>query len=292
MIVSSSPYHFYTAWCPIDFPLRSAFLDTRPEGLYVKKYLKATLTANKARRLCQQITLLNRLNHPHILPLYAVHENDTHIYLVFEPYTKTLCGENKESTLQHQVIPGILEAIQLLNSKNVFHKNITARTIVYAPQSKCWKLTGFQDAIDYRMHPWSTSEGFRHPLAIPPELFTNTLVESATAGKAAVFALGVLLYDVMVPNKLTKSYGELSPSCRNFIAQCTKSDPSVRWTIENLRSHEWLGEQGVGWTRSDTMHFPELVERFTRGSTSFESVKPSEVTKKKKRWWKPWDKGN
>jgi serine/threonine protein kinase len=285
MLVAASPYHYRTPSYPDYLPLTSAFLEeaygSTKHGLYIKRYVKAALTADKARRLSQQIAFLPRTSHPHILPLCAVHEDDAHIYVVFEAYDTTLeqvAATIDEATLKRHIIPGILEALQYLECKGILHKNVAANTIVYSRGA--WKLTGFQDAVDLRLHAWDTVDGFRRAIAVPPELLTTEPLDEEQACKVAVFALGVLLYDILVPNKKAMAYGDLSPVCRNFIAQCTKSDPRVRWTVEALRGHPWLGDKATAyeWVHTATTHFPDVVERFTRDDV------PSPKPKKKRRW--------
>jgi serine/threonine protein kinase len=285
MMVAASPYHYRAPSYPVDLPLTSAFLKEAygsvKHGLYIKRYVKAALTADKARRLSQQIAFLPRTSHAHILPLCAVHEDDAHIYIVFESFETTLKqavmkATIDESKLQRDVVPGILEALQYLECKGILHKNVSAKTIVYSRGA--WKLTGFQDAVDLRLHAWDTVVGFRRAIAIPPELLTTQSRDREQASKVAVFALGILLYDILVPNKKAMAYGDLSPVCRNFIAQCTKSDPLVRWTVDALRRHPWLGDNTYEWIHTATTHFPDIVDRFTSDDV------PSPKPKKKRRW--------
>lgn len=297
----AAPYRFRTPWCPVEFPLTAAFFasihapttEYEQTPLWIQRYTKATLTLDVGRRLVQSITLLTRLQHPHILALYGVYEDATHIHVVMEPPLETLAGAAAitEATMI-AILPPLLDVLEYLDGRKIYHKNVCAHTIVRVADGT-WKLAGFRDALDTHLYAHDTIAGFRDPLNVPPELLTDATVEPAAM---MVFSLGVMLYDVLVPNKAAAAYGELTRAACNFIGCCTKTNPVDRWSVRDLRRHPWIHATEVVYERMLSAAFPELVERFTRASMELPGapvpvLPPTAPARlKKKRWYRFWSK--
>ncbi|AQK73377.1 Mitogen-activated protein kinase kinase kinase YODA [Zea mays] len=213
-----------------------------------------------AKQLCQEISLLSRLQHPNIVRYYGSETVDDKLYI----YLEYVSGGSIHKLLQEygqfgeQAICSytkqILLGLAYLHAKNTVHRDIKGANILVDPNGRV-KLADFGMAkhINGQQCPFSFKGS---PYWMAPEVIKNasgcnlavdiwslgcTVLEMATSkppwsqyeGIAAMFKIGNSKELPPIPD-------HLSEEGKDFIRQCLQRDPSSRPTAVDLLQHPFV----------------------------------------------------
>ncbi|CAL4971889.1 unnamed protein product [Urochloa decumbens] len=213
-----------------------------------------------AKQLCQEISLLSRLQHPNIVRYYGSETVDDKLYI----YLEYVSGGSIHKLLQEygqfgeQAIRSytkqILLGLAYLHAKNTVHRDIKGANILVDPNGRV-KLADFGMAkhINGQQCPFSFKGS---PYWMAPEVIKNssgcnlavdiwslgcTVLEMATSkppwsqyeGIAAMFKIGNSKELPPIPD-------HLSEEGKDFIRQCLQRDPSSRPTAVDLLQHPFV----------------------------------------------------
>jgi serine/threonine protein kinase len=161
----------------------------------LKKIKKNTLTDCKAlHQVYNEICILKKVDHPNVIKLYKVYENQKNICLIMEytPYGN-LCQRLKARNLftEKDVIymcRTLLETFSYLHSKGIVHRNLKLESILMmCCNASDFKITDFGHAcfVDKMYNSRSGSPGY-----IAPEILRGNCYSS----KVDIFSVGVIVY--------------------------------------------------------------------------------------------------
>eukprot|EP00560_Eucampia_antarctica_P007033 CAMPEP_0197828738 /NCGR_PEP_ID=MMETSP1437-20131217/5272_1 /TAXON_ID=49252 ORGANISM="Eucampia antarctica, Strain CCMP1452" /NCGR_SAMPLE_ID=MMETSP1437 /ASSEMBLY_ACC=CAM_ASM_001096 /LENGTH=741 /DNA_ID=CAMNT_0043430089 /DNA_START=359 /DNA_END=2584 /DNA_ORIENTATION=- len=242
---------------------------------YAVKCLDLSLiqTQEGLTQLKQEIRIMCKLDHPHIVRLEEVYESDAEIYLIQElcqggdlfdrldDQTDGIYTEDRCASLVRQM----LSSLRYLHSKGIIHRDIKLENFLFSEASANSNL----HMIDFGLAKHFVS-GQRHdeakgtPYTVAPEVISGDYDE-----KCDVWAIGVLAYLLLSGNTpfggdggperlsevrrniLTCNYSfledevwdDVSPEAKNFVQTLLVLDPEKRPNPIQCQNHPWLKQQ-------------------------------------------------
>ncbi|XP_047132858.1 ribosomal protein S6 kinase alpha-5 isoform X1 [Hydra vulgaris] len=217
-------------------------------------------------RLCQ--------NHPNVVQLHEIHEDEFHIYLVMEFLRggelldrikkKTTFSESEACSIMRKLV----SVVSFMHNVGVVHRDLKPENILFADSSDPaeLKLVDFGFARIHGNNPLQTP-CFTLTYAAPEILRNATSNQTATYDNSVdIWSLGVILYTMLSgkvpfqPKNYTNEsvismikrimsgnisfdsyeWHGVSTSAKHLIKGLLMVDPSKRLTINDILQHEWL----------------------------------------------------
>ena len=221
-----------------------------------KKIVGSSLMANVKR----EISIMRRLQHPHIVKLYEVLATKTKIYFVMEfvkggeLFAKVAKGRFSED-LSRRYFQQLISAVGYCHSRGVFHRDLKPENLL-VDENGCLKVSDFglsavRDQIRF--------DGLLHtlcgtPAYVAPEILTKKGYDGA---KIDVWSCGVILFVLNAgylpfndPNLMAmykKIYkGEfrcpkwMSPDLKRFLSRLLDTNPNTRITVDEILQDPWF----------------------------------------------------
>eukprot|EP00118_Oscarella_pearsei_P004204 m.17543 g.17543 ORF g.17543 m.17543 type:complete len:482 (+) comp27514_c0_seq3:132-1577(+) len=235
--------------------------------------------------LQREIAILKKLNHPNVVGLVEVLDDETHdeLYLVFElvergPVMEVPTKETfSEERARHYVIDTLL-GMEYLHFQKVIHRDIKPDNLLLTNDDHI-KIADFGVSELFEASDANLTKTAGSPSFMAPE----SLLQSGPTfrGKATdVWAMGVTLYCFIFGNCPFRSFNilelyemiksqavdypddtHISLDLRDLFDQIFEKNPSKRITVPAMKMHPWVTLQG-----QDTL------------PTTEENCKPVEVT--------------
>ncbi|KAM5165651.1 PAS domain-containing serine/threonine-protein kinase [Mantella aurantiaca] len=204
-------------------------------------------------RVTQEISILSRLQHPNIIRVLAVFENDTFFQLVMELHGDALDlfdfidnQPNLDEPLASYIFRQLVSAVGYLHSHYILHRDIKDENIIIAPDFTI-KLVDFGSAT--RLQPgklFSTFCGTTEYCA-PEVLLGNPY----PGPELEMWSLGVTLYTLIFgENPFCEVEeileAELNPpfavtqDLQDLISSLLHRDPEMRMTLDELLRDLWV----------------------------------------------------
>ena len=221
-----------------------------------KKIVGSNLMANVKR----EISIMRRLQHPHIVKLYEVLATKTKIYCVMEfvkggeLFAKVAKGRFSED-LSRRYFQQLISAVGYCHSRGVFHRDLKPENLL-VDENGCLKVSdfGLSALTDQIRH-----DGLLHtlcgtPAYVAPEILTKKGYDGA---KVDVWSCGVILFVLNAgylpfndPNLMAmykKIYkGEfrcpkwMSPDLKRFLSRLLDTNPNTRITVDEILQDPWF----------------------------------------------------
>ncbi|CAD8051734.1 unnamed protein product [Paramecium sonneborni] len=232
----------------------------------IKKQTIKQINKNKyyEEQLLNEIQALRMFNHPNILKLYRVYENQSNIYLLTEHIDgPELVSQQSSKKIYQQedlriMIFNILSAIEQIHQQKVMHRDIKPQNIllngndIQRPVIIDFGLAAFtwQKSIPF---PQCGSPGYSAPEVLKYEESKKTYNQQCD-----IFSIGITLFVVLYGynpfkqndlkqtiKKNTEAYFEIPASkypktLENLICQMTKKYPKDRITISEALNHQFF----------------------------------------------------
>jgi len=262
----------------------------------VKVVKKARLDEEEKIGLEEEVRLLLKLDHPHIVKLYEVYISKKNVYLVMEllaggeMFDRIVAEKHFSEQIAAIAIVQILDALVYCHEFGICHRDLKPENLLYfdnKPKSKV-VIGDFGLAKDTKNKLMSTCCGT--PQYVAPEVLSNKKYGVGVD----CWSLGVILYILLcgyppfyadthprlyqVIQKGKFSFDEedwsgISNDAKALITRLLTLDPRRRMTAYQAKSHKWLtnaatNDKALGDKYQNRMRRFNAVRRLRAGVTT------------------------
>lgn len=250
-----------------------------PDGLVaIKIILKKNVRGNE-RMVLDELEMLQRLKHPHIVKFVDWFESRDKYYIVTELATggelfDRICQQGKFTEKDaSQTIKQVLDAVDYLHRNNVVHRDLKPENLLYlttAPDSDLVladfgiaKMLGSKDEV---LKTMAGSFGYAAP---------EVMLKQGHGKPVDMWSLGIITYTLLCGYSPFRSeniqdlideccacnvvfheryWRGVSDDAKDFILKLLRAKPEERWTSEQALAHPWLS----GKNATDHNLLPEI----------------------------------
>ncbi|KAL4508084.1 hypothetical protein ABPG72_021457 [Tetrahymena utriculariae] len=221
--------------------------------------------------LIKEISILRKMNHPGVIKMYEVYENETHIFLVNEllkggELFHKLKGHGQfDEVYVAQLMTTLLDSIHYISQRNILHRDIKPENLILRSKNDdtdlCLADFGLADYYDpnggYMFQRCGT------PGYVAPEVLADKIYDF----KVDTFSAGVIMFILLTGSSpfKGKSYDEiviknynctidfnykemskyLSVECFDLLQKLLKKDPQERYSAIQALNHPWFTKMKV-----------------------------------------------
>ncbi|KAL7905814.1 calcium/calmodulin dependent protein kinase [Trichoderma velutinum] len=234
-----------------------------PSGLVAIKTIAKKVASSAEKEASNEINVLRRLNHRHIIQLIDWFESRDNYYIVtqntdggslFDRIVDLIRFIEREATT---IVLQVLSAVSYLHSNLILHRDIKPENIVYASKALDSPviLTGFgvsaiQSSADEVFHDFVGSFGYAAP----------EVVQKVGHGQAAdIWSVGAVTYDFL--EECTQDYlifhekywKNIGKDAKDFISSLMNISPKKRPTCQNALAHPWIDNRPSAAAKMNTV---------------------------------------
>ncbi|EGR50225.1 Calcium/calmodulin dependent protein kinase [Trichoderma reesei QM6a] len=244
----------------------------------IKIILKKSVKGNE-QMVYDELNLLQRLKHPHIVKFVDWFESRDKFYIVTQLATggelfDRICDQGKFTEKDaSQTIKQVLDAVTYLHQNNVVHRDLKPENLIYVTQDPDSDLVladfGIAKTLDSKDETLKTMAGSFGYAA--PEV----MAKQGHGKPVDMWSLGVITYTLLCGYSPFRSenlqdlleectrgsvifheryWKDVSADAKDFINCLIVPDPNSRWTAEQALGHIWLS----GKNATDHDLLPEL----------------------------------
>ncbi|KAK0631984.1 calcium/calmodulin-dependent protein kinase [Immersiella caudata] len=256
-----------------------------PDGrVAVKIILKKNVRGNE-QMVLDELDLLQRLKHPHIVKFVDWFESRDKYYIVTELATggelfDRICEQGKFTEKDaSQTIKQVLGAVNYLHRNNVVHRDLKPENLLYltkAPNSDLvladFGIAKMLDTKDEVLTTMAGSFGYAAP---------EVMLKQGHGKAVDMWSLGVITYTLLCGYSPFRSenlqdlidecssaqvvfheryWKDVSDDAKDFILKLLQPKPEDRWSSERALSHPWLS----GENATDHNLLPEIKAYLTK----------------------------
>jgi len=218
--------------------------------------------------LKREIYIMKKVDHPNILKLYEVYEDDDHFFLVLELveglelFDKIVDRGNYSESDAANIVKQILEAVRYLHKEGIVHRDLKPENLLSAGEgeNEVVKVADFGFAKNFGEEKLVTSCG--SPGYVAPEVLTDDTYTNAVD----MWSVGVIIYILLSgyppfydesPPKIFKKITEakydfddpvwedISDLAKDLIKKLLIKDPNERLSAKKCLKHPWIAGQAV-----------------------------------------------
>eukprot|EP00961_Rhodomonas_salina_P224635 3036943-Rhodomonas_salina.2 len=281
---------------------------------FAAKFISKVSSNFRIESMQREICILKKLDHAHIMRLYAVYDETTRTTLLLELVlgsnlmdrilkTNMLFSEKKAERLATD----IMGALRYLHSMNIAHRDLKPENLMYGsddPNSSQYDRIKICDLGLARQY--ENSEMLQSACGTPGYMAPELLEQRPYRCKVDIWAIGVTLYQLlcgflpfpyiqddrttlqnMEQKKLQfpeEFWADFTADCKDIIAKMLDPDESLRLNASDCLEHPWIKYQGE--TSAAGVHGNHKAFLMLRRLPLFSNVEPSclgEVTNRLKR---------
>lgn len=246
---------------------------------------KKIMSSNLVSNIKREISIMRRLNHPHIVKLYEVLATKSKIYCVMEfvkggeLFAKIAKGRFSED-LSRKYFQQLISAVGYCHSRGVFHRDLKPENLLLDENGNLkvsdFGLSAVKDQI--------RTDGLLHtlcgtPAYVAPEILSKKGYDGA---KVDVWSCGVILFVLTAgylpfndPNLMSmykKIYkGEfrcpkwMSSDLRRLLSRLLDTNPETRITVDQIIHDPWFKKGGLKELRFyDSDYYDGIVDDSTK----------------------------
>lgn len=243
------------------------------------------MSSNLVSNIKREISIMRRLNHPHIVKLYEVLATKSKIYCVMEfvkggeLFAKIAKGRFSED-LSRKYFQQLISAVGYCHSRGVFHRDLKPENLLLDENGNLkvsdFGLSAVKDQI--------RTDGLLHtlcgtPAYVAPEILSKKGYDGA---KVDVWSCGVILFVLTAgylpfndPNLMSmykKIYkGEfrcpkwMSSDLRRLLSRLLDTNPETRITVDQIIHDPWFKKGGLKELRFyDSDYYDGIVDDSTK----------------------------
>ncbi|KAK3328894.1 calcium/calmodulin-dependent protein kinase [Apodospora peruviana] len=257
-----------------------------PDGqrVAIKIILKKNVRGNE-KMVLDELEMLQRLNHPHIVKFKDWFESRDKYYIVTELATggelfDRICEQGKFTEKDaSQTIKQVLGAVNYLHQNNVVHRDLKPENLLYRSKALDSDLVladfGIAKMLDTKDEVLTTMAGSFGYAA--PEV----MLKQGHGKPVDMWSMGVITYTLLCGYSPFRSenlqdlidecssaqvvfheryWKDVSDDAKSFIMKLLQPKPEDRWSSEEALSHPWL----KGETATDHNLLPEIKAYLTK----------------------------
>jgi calcium/calmodulin-dependent protein kinase I len=236
----------------------------------VKCIEKKMVEGEDIKLLIREVKIMKRLNHPHILKLFEVFEDDKSYYLVMELvegkelFDKIVERGQYSEKDTARIINQIVSAVAYLHENDIAHRDLKPENLLSAgsDENEIIKIADFGFSKNFGEEKLMTSCG--SPGYVAPEVLTCESYDNSVD----MWSIGVILYILLcgyppfyadnAPALFKKimdvqydfddpSWDDVSEDAKNLIKALLVKEPGDRLTAAQVLEHPWVtGETATG----------------------------------------------
>jgi len=218
--------------------------------------------------LKREIYIMKKVDHPNILKLYEVYEDDDHFFLVLELveglelFDKIVDRGNYSERDAANIVRQILLAVRYLHKQGIVHRDLKPENLLSAGEgeNEIVKVADFGFAKNFGEEKLVTSCG--SPGYVAPEVLTEDTYTNAVD----MWSVGVIIYILLsgyppfydesppkIFKKITEAkydfddpvWEEISDLAKDLIRKLLVKDPAQRLSAKKCLKHPWIAGQAV-----------------------------------------------
>ena len=247
----------------------------------VKQVSKSSQSSDQLKLLRREIEVMRKLsNHPNVVKLYDVYEDEKHILMVIEFMSG---GELYDQIIQRgsfteddaaDLVSQILSALCYIHSNGIGHRDLKPENLLCAtPKGDVVKIADFGLSKDNSDGNTAMTTCCGSPSYVAPEVLEGSSYDH----ECDIWSLGVITYVLLsgylpffgetqdelfqkiMSGDYTFNYScfkGVSDDAKDFINKCLVVDPSERETAEQLMKHPWvqLENRNQGQKRANALN--------------------------------------
>ena len=231
------------------------------EYVAVKIISKNRITdKNELSRIKREMSILKKLNHPNIIKIFEIIENENKFYFIMEYATggelynyivsKNVLSENESANFFCQLICGI----EYIHKKGISHRDIKPENILLKNDNKIIAITDFGLSNNYSNETPLLKTTCGSPNYTAPEILMGSKYNGV---KIDIWSSGVLLFAMvcgylpfenpnvfLLYNQIKKGDfilpENLSENCKDLIKKILDTNPESRIDINGIKKHPFL----------------------------------------------------
>jgi len=238
------------------------------EKFAIKCIKKTMVEGEDIKLLRREVQIMKKVNHPNVLKLYEVFEDDEEFFLVMELVIgKELFdkiverGQYSEADASH-IVRQIVSAVEYLHSQGIAHRDLKPENLLSADVDgkEVIKIADFGFSKNFGEEKLMTSCG--SPGYVAPEVLTCESYDKSVD----LWSVGVIVYILLcgyppfyadnAPALFKKimdvkydfddpSWDEVSDLAKNLIRNLLVKDPKKRYTAQQCLADPWVQGQSL-----------------------------------------------
>jgi len=256
------------------------------ERVAIKRMKKKTMDQDLITSIRREITNLKKVNHPHIMKLYGVFEDDEELCLVMELivgqelFDKIVeRGHYTEKDTSH-IVRQVIDAIAYLHAQGIAHRDLKPENLLSSGENEneIIKVADFGLSKNFSEEKLHTSCG--SPTYVAPEVLNSDTYDKSVD----MWSIGVITYILLsgyppfygdtqpeLFKRITAAQFDFDDDCWNDISSDAKDlirhllvkDPKQRYTAQQALEHPWIQGTSAGISNKN-MNLLRLREFQTR----------------------------
>ncbi|KAL4505982.1 hypothetical protein ABPG72_013743 [Tetrahymena utriculariae] len=262
------------------------------EAFAVKMIKKENLESDDMNALQQEVEILTEIDHPNVVKLYEIYEDDAYFYMVLELMTggelfqRIVEADHFSERQAAETIKPVVDALHYCHALNIAHRDLKPENLLYATKEPgaVIKISDFGLARFVGENTMTTMCGT--PGYVAPDIILGQGYDKTID----YWSVGVILYimlcgfppfysenndelfELIVQGKFefpSPAWDSISNEAKDLIKGLLTVDPKKRFNYEKISAHPWLNGKS-----SDTS-IPDIQKKIKNFSASkqFKKIK-------------------